>query len=246
METIFDSLGKVLYDAHGHKGYLIPWKLIAPFCKKWSRNRDADMGRVEEMLRHFEAGGYVPRMIHLAETQDEGIVCYDGHHRKEVFNCCKDDALACIIDVMFNATQRDVYMAFNNINKSVQLPAIYIDERSDTSEVKVQIIDLVKQYENKHKALSSSSPRCRAPHFNRDRFTDNVYEIYKSLGSSFSIVQVGKLLDRLNSEYSFGRICRPHSLYKASIIDKCKKHSMWLFLEGTIPVEHVELLLKNL
>jgi hypothetical protein len=245
METIFDSLGIILYNANGHKGYTVQWKLIAPFCKKWSRNRDADQNRVKEMLQHFDLGGYVPKMIHLAELDDEGMVCYDGNHRKEVFNSSKDSELTCIVDVMFKASQSDVYTAFNNINKSVQLPAIYIEESSKIADVKVAIISLVKSYEYRFKALLSSSARCHAPHFNRDRFTDNVYDIYKALGCSYSIREIELLLERLNLEYSYGRICRPHSLYKPSLVEKCKKHNMWLFLEGTIPVEHVEYLLKN-
>lgn len=119
MEAIFDSLGQSIYNFNGHKGYMIQWKLIAPFCKKWSRNRDPDIERVNEMVEYYHKGGYIPRMIHLAELKDEGMVCYDGNHRKEVFNMCNDEAVMCVVDVLFGATQNDVYKAFNNINKSV-------------------------------------------------------------------------------------------------------------------------------
>lgn len=245
MEAIFDSLGQSIYNFNGHKGYMIQWKMIAPFCKKWSRNRDPDIERVNEMVEYYHKGGYIPRMIHLAELKDEGMVCYDGNHRKEVFNMCNDEAVMCVVDVMFGANQNDVYKAFNNINKSVQLPAIYIEESSGENDVKAEIVKLVKEYETKYKPFLSTSARCHAPHFNRDAFTDNIYNIYTSLGKVVSIEQIGKLLDMLNNEYAQGRMCRPHSVYKQSILDKCKKHNMWLFIERTIPFEHIETLLNS-
>lgn len=247
METIFDSLGQPIYNANGHKGYLIKWKLVTPFCKKWSRNRDADMERVKEMIDLYHKGGYIPRMIHLACLGDEGVVCYDGNHRKEVFNAISedDDDLVCLVDIIFNATHNDVYKAFNNINKSVQLPAIYIEECNE-NDVKAEIIELVRQYEVRYRGLMSTSPRCHAPNFNRDTFTDNIYTIYKSYGGKKSIAEIRIVLDKLNEEYAQGKICRPHSMYKDTVIQKCKKHNMWLFLEKCIPIEHVELIHRSL
>lgn len=247
MQSVFDSLGKCIYNFNGHKGYMILWKLISPFCKTWSRNRDPDMGRVREMVEYYQTGGYIPRMIHLAEIKGEGMVCYDGNHRKEVFNICKedDDELVCIVDVIFDATQNEVYRAFNNVNKSVQLPAIYIEESSDNNDVKADIVKLVRQYETKYKSFLSTSARCHSPNFNRDSFTDNIYNIYKSFCNLVSIQEIGNLLDKLNNEYAQGRMCRPHSQHKQSILEKCKKHNMWLFIDKIIPFEHVEMLLSG-
>ena len=245
MESIFNSLGHCIYNFNGHTGYMIQWKLISPLCKKWSRNRDPDIERVNEMVEYYNKGGYIPLMIHLAELKDEGIVCYDGNHRKEVFNTCNDEFIMCVVDMMFGVTQNDVYKAFNNINKSVQLPAIYIEESSDENAVKGEIVKLIKYYETKYKPFLSTSARCHAPNFNRDVFTDNIYNIYKYLGSVVSIEQIGKLLDRLNNEYAQGRMCRPHSVYKQSILDKCKKYNMYIFIERTIPFEHIEILINS-
>lgn len=246
MESIFDSLGTALYTTNGHKGYLLQWKFVSPLCKMWSRNREPDMERVKEMVAYHHKGGYIPRMIHLAELKDEGIVCYDGNHRKEVFNRCTDDeSLQCIVDVMFDATQKDVFMAFNHINKSVQLPAMYIDECEPTNEstVTADIMRLVKAYETKYKPFLSTSARCHAPHFNRDTLTDNLYTIYKSFHPPLPMEQIATLLEKLNGEYANGRLCRSHTSYKPSLLEKCKKHNMWLFIEKTIPVDHVERML---
>lgn len=217
--------------------------MIAPFCKKWSRNRDADMERVHEMIEYYHKGGYIPRMIHLAELKDEGMVCYDGNHRKEVFNACNDEGVVCIVDVMFDTTEKDVYKAFNNINKSVQLPAIYVEEINDDNDIKAEIVKLVKEFEIKYKPCLSTSARCHAPHFNRDTFTDNIYSIYKAFNKVVSVQAIGSLLEKLNNEYAKGKICRPHSAYKQHVLDKCKAHNLWLFIDKSIPFQHVEQML---
>ena len=245
MEAIFDSLGQTIYNINGHKGFIIEWKLISPFCKKWSRNRDPDMERVHEMVEYHNKGGYIPRMIHLAELKSDGIVCYDGNHRKEVFNICNDETVMCVVDIMFDATHNDVYKAFNNINKAVQLPAIYVEEPNEENCIKADIIRLVREYEAKYKVFLSTSARCHAPNFNRDMFIDNVYDIYKSFNKTVSIQQIKALFDKLNNEYSHGRMCRPHPVYKQTLIDKCKKYNMWLFMDKSIPFHHVEWLFQS-
>ena len=251
MEAIIESLGTNIYESNGHKGYLILWKLISPFCKKWSRNRDPDMERVKEVYDYYmNHSGYVPNMIHLAELPDEGLVCYDGNHRREVFNMgiAQGSEIICIVDIMFDTTQRDVYKAFTNLNKSVQVPAIYIDEGENNetieSTIKLEIIALVKHYETQYKSFLSTSPRYHAPNFNRDALVDNIYAIYKSFNKTVTISEIGKLLTKLNTEYSQGRLCRPHSSYRTTLLEKCRKHNMWLFIERAIPFEHMELVLN--
>lgn len=244
METILGSLGKELYAHGNHKGYLIAWNLISPLCAKWSRNRDTDKVRVKEMVEFYQKGGYLPSVIHVAEVFEEGLVCYDGNHRREVFDQLEDKRL-CIVDVIFKASQYDVYQAFEHINKAVQLPAIYLDDNNTSQLVKDKILQLVKSYELRYKPFLSTSSRYHTPNFNRDTFVDNIYHIYTSLRGTISIDDLGKLLERLNEEYAKGNLCRPHKNYKKTILDKCAKYGLWLFLDRSIPVEHVEHLIHQ-
>jgi len=247
MEIIFDSLGKEIYSLDGqqrHKGYIMKWYLISPFCKQWSRNRVPDSERVKEMIEYHNKGGYIPRMIHLADTKEEGIVCYDGNHRKEVFNNCNDKSLECIVDVVFDASQNDVFDVFNNINKSIQLPAIYVEDLHD-KDIKTNILRLVKVYETKYKPFLSTSIRCHAPNFNRDVFIDNIYNIYKYFHGVVDISEIESALIILNTEYSQGRLCRSHSFYKQTVIEKCKKYNMFLFLERYISPEIIEQIMNK-
>jgi hypothetical protein len=239
LEATFKKLGQELYIHGTHHVYLIQWSLVASLCKKWSRNRDCDVNRVREMLDFHDKGGHIPRLIHLALLEDEGLVAYDGNHRREVFNARADGDLECVVDVMFNVTQKDVFEAFTNINKSVQLPAIYIEDTRGTSNVKLDILNLVKEYETNYKLFLSPSARCQSPHFNRDLFTENIHDIYKGFNGTVSIAEIRLILIRLNEEYANQNLCQLHEKYKKGALAKCRKHNFWLFLERIIPWEHV-------
>jgi hypothetical protein len=233
MESLFKTIAKELYTDNKHKGYLVQWKLVAPFCKKWSRNRDPDMGRVAEMRVFNDSGGYIPKVIHLAEVQGEGVVCYDGNHRRELLNELVEDDITCIVDIMFGATQNDVYVAFENINKSVQVPIVYIEENGEGC--LSDIIHLVKTYETNYKPFCSHAARYHSPNFNRDSFVDNIHMIYKSLQGRATIKEIGVALEKLNIHYSNS----DHSKYPPKVIEKCTKHNFWLFLEKSIQIDHV-------
>lgn len=237
MEAIVSTFGKELYRDGGHVGFQVHVKHLLPLWKKWSRNRDPDMERVEEMV-----GVYIPKFIHLAELDGEGLVCYDGNHRREVLKKTADENTQCIVDIMFGATQDDVYQAFMNINKGVEVPEIYME---DTNNIKDAVMTLVKTYETRYRPYVSASPKCRAPHFNRDVFTENITNIYTYLQGRKTVEELGELLERLNHEYSRGYMCKSHNTYKPVIIEKCKKHGLWLFLEREVSPEHVERLMHR-
>ena len=66
MQSIIESFGTQLYEEGNHVGYKVHVKHMIPLWKKWSRNRDPDMERVNEIL---ESRAYIPKFIHLAELE---------------------------------------------------------------------------------------------------------------------------------------------------------------------------------
>lgn len=242
MEQVIESLGKKLYvqgHPNTHHGYYVNWKLISPLCKVWSRNRLPDRNRVEEMLSFYKEGGYIPPVIHLAEIQGEGLVCYDGNHRREVLNLCGEDAM-CIIDVMFDAKQCDVFMAFDNLNKSIEVPSIYTSPKEDAVYVQKKLTDLVKKYEIKYPKFLSPAKRFHAPNFNRDVLVNDLSEIYERFDGKIDIDELESKLELLNSEYSKENMCKPHSQYPEKTVKKCRESNFWLFIDRKIPFEHLE------
>ena len=251
MESLFSSIGVFLYETcdQRHKTYLIEWKLLRGIVKKWSRNREADMVRVNEMIEYVQHGGYIPPILHIAHIHEEGIVCYDGNHRREVFNRTTGvTSLKVIVDVMFDASQKDVYDAFESLNKCVQLPAIYVEDLDNNmvSRAKSEITEIVKTYVEKYKVdpnYVSSSGRPRAPNFNRDRFTENLYNLWTSFDGKITVAELERAIEVLNQMYATGKICKPHSKYKPSVIEKCRKGGLWLFIDQDIPKQHLEMVL---
>ena len=237
MEHVISSFAKKLYTQGNHVGYVLKYKHLQPICKKWSKNRNPDMYRVHDMYDYHNNGGYIPKLLHVAELRDEGLVCYDGNHRRECLNMIADGEVDCIIDVMFEATNDDILDSFKTINKSVDVPEIYLE---DSMNIKDDVLELVKKYETEFKMFISKSSKCRSPNFNRDVFTENITKIYRFLDGCKSVKEIGELLNILNQEYSKNKICKSHSQYKENVIEKCKKHNLWLFLEREIPCEHVE------
>lgn len=240
MQSIIDKLATKIYVTNSHTQYYAKWSNIKSLCKKWALNRDPDQARVNELIEFHTNGGYVPLFIHLAEIPNEvGLVCYDGNHRREMMDSVNYDGY-CTINIMFSASKEQVINAFNNLNKSVQVPLVYL-EPTDTG-IKESLIKLVKTYEDNYKQFISTSPKCHSPNFNRDTFTDNLYAIYMSFNGSININDLKTLLDKLNVEYASGRLCLPHDSYKPNVIEKCKKYNLWLFINKTIPFEHIKIL----
>ena len=242
MQAVLDKLGNFVFEYGKHRVYCMDWDTIKPLVKKWSCNRDPDMKRVFEIRNHLERGGHVPFLLHLAELKDEGLICYDGNHRREAFNMISRP-LYVMIDVMFDASKKDVYEDFTMLNKSVQVPSLYLGEDANhdlTRRVREDISALVRKYETQWRSFCSSSARCHAPNFNRDVLMENIFEIWREFDGMVSVDEIEALLHKLNDEYKSGRICKPHSSYKPQVISKCASDGLWLFLDKRIPIDHVK------
>ncbi len=243
MKTLLDTNATLIYSQNNHFGYSIKYIKIKNLIKCWKRNRSPDELRVNEMLKYYNTGGFLPPVLYLANTREKDLVCYDGNHRREVYNKIEDDNLLIIIDVIFDATESDIFKIFTNINKSVQLPLIYTEKVSEN--ILQDIINLVKTYEKSFKAFLSPSSHCRIPNFNRDVLIDNIYELYNNLNQVYSIKEISYLLNILNGEYASGNLCKPHSSFNSRIIEKCKKYNFWLFIYSKISTEHIEKIINR-
>lgn len=237
MEVLLNSIGTQLIKQGRHITFLLDWNVLKPIVKKWSRNRDPDMTRVQDLLIHISNNGYFPPVLHLAEVDGEGLVCYDGNHRREALNAISNPPKV-IIDLMTRASQEDVYKAFEALNKSVQVPALYLDE-SMNHNVKDDLLCIVRKYESKYRQHVSSSARCHAPQFNRDHFLDNLYNIWCQLDGRMSVQELEHSLETLNKLYSQQRICKTHDKYREKVVQKCKESGLWLFIERDIPFDHI-------
>lgn len=229
------SLESAIYRQNRHFGYKVKYSnLTSLACENWSGNRPCDMSRVDEMVDAYIKGAYIPPMLHLAKMRDTGtFVCYDGNHRREVFERIDDGTLVCIVDVMINATDEEIFEEYCRINSSIQVPSLYLDYRNDDVERGIQ--NIVEYYCDEYKNFTSTSSRCKRPHFNRDLFIDNLWEVYKQF-DGITVGDMERALMNLNDYYR-ENIHLVSSILQ-SAVDKSRQYGLWLFVHGRlIPVE---------
>ena len=239
MQVYLNNTATHTFSVGNKTMYIIKFSLVRSLIKKWKYNRDPDNKRVKDIYACLKTGGFIPTYMNLADVDENGLVCFDGNHRREAMEMLLDDGIDTdtICSVLFNATNDDVRGAFLNINKAVDVPEIYLED--NLSSVKSEIIDVVFQYEKKYKKYLSQSKFCHKPNFNRDNFIDNITEIYKYFDGKFSVEEIRQLLDKLNLAYSQEKICKPHSQYGKKVIEKCRSGGLWLFVDGRVSPEHL-------
>ena len=247
MEKTFNKIGKLFNNHDDHFWYAVKWSYLRKLnIEKWSGNRDCDENRVKELEDFYLSGGYFPRVLSLATTCDADVstvghklICYDGNHRRNAFNRLNDGDLMIIVDIMFKVTQSDIFKAFKNINKSIQVPSIYLDY--ELLNVKDDIIKLVNSYCLRYPDFTSTSSKCHRPSFNRDLFVEDVGKIYLYFENKVPISGISKLLDELNANYGKKQLNCDHKKLSLTVREKCKMHDFWLFsMDRTISINHLE------
>lgn len=215
------------------KCYLVYWnKYLFDNCGKWSGNRDVDISRVDEMVEFYEKGGYFPPLIHVAfdcKNEPFKYSCYDGNHRRECFNRLFDKGIKvkCFVNVLYNAKIKQIYREFENLNKAIQVPALYFDTSFENDEtenniykIRQEITDLVKKYVTKYPSFVKSSSKNQVPNFNRDKFSDDIFEVYNSFNGEKSIDDIEEILELLNRYYRKNQLCTDHSKFSSKVIEK--------------------------
>lgn len=236
--TIIENLGGILIMTNGkHFTYTIQYSKIKNILRKWSGNREPCFQRVEQMLSHYKQGGYLPFFLHLAVIPKEGLVCYDGNHRREVLNTLEEEEdVNCIVDLLCDASQSDVEQNFKDLNSSVQVSDIYTENTNIS--IRDEILSFKKQFLRQYNMYVSKSAKCMRPHFYAPDFEQQVYRVYEE----FSVLHISKVIEcivRLNQCYIDGSVQIGREL-SDKVITKCKKGGLWLFAAGReINIDHV-------
>lgn len=244
MDALLEKIGTHVYKMGMHVGYLMSSDVLNTIVQKWRGNRDPDARRVEEIKEYFCNHPFVP-VISVAFL-DGRMLCYDGNHRREAF-ATLNVPTQVLLDVLSCPNgEKDIVREFLALNKTVPVSELHLACTQDSA-IKDQILDLVRSYEKKFKSFSSTSHRCNAPNFNRDRFTDNLFQLYRASGRS--IQDIANALERLNELYDPNTIV-DHPLNAAyegqalseRIREKCQKGGLWLFSRHReIPLQDIEL-----
>lgn len=199
--------------------YAIPMEKFRTLdVKPWKYNRPPDMTRIPEIHDWMKEFGRMDGVLNLAYIQGEGLVCFEGNHRRLALDGLD---IPVFVDIVWDATHESLAHEFRRLNKSVCVPDLYVAETSAT--LRLELEDAVAEFRKKYSSMESTSGRPQRPNYNRDRLTDEITRLQKEL-----VVPVGELMTRIYAlnEYYAGN---DKSKLTEKMRQKCEASGLWLF-----------------
>ena len=212
------------YQYYNTNVYALPMEIYKQLdIKVWKFNRPPDMARVEEIRETMKVNNRMDGLINLAYITHEGLVCYEGNHRRLAL---EGNEFVVLIHILWDVTDEKVTEEFRRLNKSVCVPELYISETDAT--LKVEIEELVKEFTKKFTKHLSSSAKNQCPNFNRDNLTDQILRLQKEL--MIPVSQLSTRLYALNEKLSF----KDKTKLSEKNRQKCEKYGLWLFAWSSV------------
>jgi hypothetical protein len=190
----------------------------------WSKNRPPDQIRIKQILEHYNNCNItlIPGIIYMWKNPElETYSVYDGIHRLLAANEYKSDAIL-IFHILTSKNEQDIINDFLNINKSVSVPTIYLEETNVIKKLVCQNVadDLCRLYPT----FVSPSRKPYVYNFNRDNLVEFIstldIDFYKS-GIDKYIINELKGINCEAKNYVFR--------HKIEYPKKCAYHDFYLF-----------------
>ena len=198
--------------------------------KQWKYNRPPDITRIPEIHDWMKQFRRMDGVLNLAYIIGEGLVCFEGNHRRLALEGLDIPVFA---DIVWDATHETVTHEFRRLNKSVTVPDLYVVETPAT--LRVELEDAVTDFRKKFKIMESTSPRPNRPHYNRDNLTNEFTRLQKEL-----VIPVGELMTRI---YALNEYYGENDKSKLSekVRKKCEASGLWLFAwSSSIPTKDLQ------
>jgi hypothetical protein len=211
--------------------YAIPMeKFRSLFVRQWKYNRPPDMTRIPEIHDWMRQFHRMDGVLNLAYIQGEGLVCFEGNHRRLALDGLD---IPVMTDIVWDATDESVRHEFFRLNKAVSVPELYVSETPAT--MRVEMEDAVAQFRKKYSSMESTSGKPQRPNYNRDKLMDELMRLQKEL-----VIPVGELMNRLyglNEAYSN----KDKSKLTEKMRQKCENSGLWLFAwSSSIPTKDLQ------
>ena len=219
--------GKQLTQYGNHKIYLSSSKDIYKNTKMWSRNRPVDKERLKPMADYFTKHKHIDGIICLA-ILDEGIVCYDGNHRRESIQYIEED-YDVLVDVIEYPSELYIREKFKSINQCVPISVLDENPEEFTQKFKYMIYSVVETLSKRWPEHKVNSPNPRRPNFNRDKLINTITDIV-----SDNTLNENSLLDAIEKYNEF--IKKNIGTYKVTtnILEKCNRNNCYIFLDKNL------------
>ena len=199
--------------------YAIPMEKFRELpIKRWKSNRPADTSRVNEIHNWMKQFNRMDGVINLACIGEEGLVCFEGNHRRMAL---KNLDFPVLVDIVWNATDESVTHEFRRINESISVPDLYVEETDAV--IIANIVGAVTDFVRRYPTHLVPSARPQRPNFNRDNFTQELFRIQKEL--NISIADMMTRIYALNEKFALADKIK----LSANTMKKCSTSGLWLF-----------------
>ncbi len=222
--------GKYLGKMGEHNIFLADSLTITSQSKIWSKNRPCDEMRVAELEKYISKEGYVDGIIYFANIEGEGLVCYDGNHRRSALKNLQKN-YKVLINVIENPSYEYIKQKFISLNKCIPVTDLFLNpDETDKSSID-KIMEVTNYFCELWKSHRKTSPNPNRPNFNRDLLQQKIVDILEQQGTSVNNCQFEEIV---NSVKLFNlNISNNRDKIKCtrSMLEKCVSSGCFLFLE---------------
>jgi len=222
-----------IYGKHLHNNgesdlYLSQTKVILGKTKIWSRNRAPDIKRVEKIKNYILEKNIVDGIIYLAKI-NEGLICYDGNHRREALKLIDKD-FPIYVSILENPSDLFLEEKFRDLNKCVPISDLVFNKGSshiEINKIKKVCDHFMKIWKDHHKGSS----RPKRPNFNQNSFEEKIAKILEFYKQNIKKVSTDNIIKFVN-QYNLNLREKLDSFTASkNIKDKCIKNNCYLFIE---------------
>lgn len=202
--------------------------------RNWNKNRPVCNVRVKEIIEYYKNSNLelVPGIIYTWLNNDIYYI-YDGLHRFTALKELEKD-FKILLYINFTKNENDIVSDFVNINKSIPIPSVYIENEQL---IKKQICQsIADQLCRKYPKFISASRNPHVYNFNRDLLVEYISTFNINFQTKNIDKIVFKILIKLN-DHAKTKIKESNIVYP----NKCDKYDFYLFyLDKNYIKEQVE------
>jgi hypothetical protein len=191
--------------------------------KNWKKNRPADKFRVDEIYEFYLNNNItlLPGILYVWLNKNKYFI-YDGIHRYEALKKINKDDINILLYINLSDNEECIIKDFTNINKSIPLPSLYID---NTEVSKIHICqNVAEQLCKKYPTFVSTSRKPHTYNFNRDQIIDFI----STFNINFKIKNLDYIIYKILIKLNYHA---KNKILENKIVHpiKCKKYNFYLF-----------------
>ena len=221
--------GKFILKQNNHNIYLADSVNIIN-SDRWSENRPPDMLRVSEIKEYIKKNDNVDGILYFANILNEGLVCYEGEHRRQALKSLEKN-YKIFVNIVENPHIDYLRNKFISLNKCVPVTELYLNNQSHKcTQNHLELIEsITKYYCKKWKTHRKTNPNPNRPNFNKEMLKQKIFNISETyIKNNETKEQIIDCVDRFNlkikSNINMINCTR-------TMINKCNVSGCYLFLE---------------